>query len=709
MEDFMRHFTLLFALVFTSVNTFGQTFPKAKGQAQGTYQTIERVQVPNSGVTVTGDKAVLMEWDKYNMLVNPSFEHQTFSTGWTVNAGTASVNTTNFSDGVKSMSISLSGVTGDILTQCVTPAQKTTNIPMAAIMRVNSSLTNLQVCSVIGSAEQQCVPTSAAANWAQTIATMNGIDSSQYCVKLKSTSSATGTVLVDEGYVGRNLNISTSSVPYFVGSIRWNGTAGCSWSFTGSTVSNFPAQASCPTPSTTGSVTAPGTKIPAAVLPNAGAGTYVIYGRGFAYGTSGTEVRLRFSDGTNNTATSTFYGSGGTLVSGGGWNGEVTLTSAVANWTIQAQGGNVGGTSVVIDNTSTVSSQNFEIAIYKYPSSEQVSRVNLPVLPTVTRFLSGSGNYTAPAGVTHIKVRMVGGGGGGGGSGTAGSGAGTAGGNTTFGSSLLTANGGNFGTRGSQAPNGAGGTATVNAPAVTIVAATGSNGGEACNMNTANLFVQGGYGGPSAFGGSGGAAYAEGGQNGATNTGSGGAGGGSSSGAGTVCGGGGGAGGYLEAFIANPSGAYAYSVGAAGSGGAAGTGGFIGGAGGSGIIIIEEYYQGMYTPLVFQSVITSSNGINRIERAVSNTNCTSSPCSLTTSTPGITVTRTGTGAYVANFSPAFAAIPSCSGWSISQGNFVTVPYYDGGGTASTFPFHTIRPSTEGNFDSTFTITCVGPN
>ena len=64
--------------------------------------------------------------------------------------------------------------------------------------------------------------------------------------------------------------------------------------------------------------------------------------------------------------------------------------------------------------------------------------------PTVQTFLSGSGTYTAPTGPAplYIKVRAIGGGGGGGSGANGGSTNGGNGGNTTFGTSLLVANGG---------------------------------------------------------------------------------------------------------------------------------------------------------------------------------------------------------------------------------------------------------------------------
>lgn len=177
--------------------------------------------------------------------------------------------------------------------------------------------------------------------------------------------------------------------------------------------------------------------------------------------------------------------------------------------------------------------------------------------PTVVKFSSGSGSYTAPAGVVYLKVKLVGGGGGGGTSGTSASGvtAATAGAQTYFGASLLVANGGNGG--------GYGGTGS------------GAGGGGVSG------FGQGGPGGtPDA--------------NGVTpvaNTGGGGGGGGCNTATSNFSGPGGGAGGYIEAIVPNPSGSYSYSVGTGGVGSTAGTNGRTGGDGAAGYIEITEYYQ----------------------------------------------------------------------------------------------------------------------
>lgn len=210
--------------------------------------------------------------------------------------------------------------------------------------------------------------------------------------------------------------------------------------------------------------------------------------------------------------------------------------------------------------------------------------------PTATGTLtkaSGTGDATltfsqvlAPL---YLRVVIAGAGGGGsGGSATGGAGgAGSA--NTTFGSSLLTANFGSGGIA-AGASGGAGGSFTVSAPAVNVYSIAGTRGGDISGSSTNQAGAPGGLT-PLGGGGmiSGGTGIA-----GGTNSGSGGGGG---AGPGTGSGGsGGGAGGYIHAIITAPSATYAYAMGTGGAGGTAGTGS-AGGAGAAGYVEVTEFYQ----------------------------------------------------------------------------------------------------------------------
>lgn len=176
-----------------------------------------------------------------------------------------------------------------------------------------------------------------------------------------------------------------------------------------------------------------------------------------------------------------------------------------------------------------------------------------------------------------LKCMLLGAGAGGGGGGTSGAGTGGAGGDTTFGTSLLSAGGGSSST---------GGTASLGTGPVGIAVHGGDGSGGSSNVS----FPGGGFGAPSAlsgggsgiFNGAGIAAYA--------NSGAGGGGGGGNGTASNNGGFGGGAGAFIQAIITNILASYAWAVGAAGSAGSAGSNGSVGGAGGSGLLSIEEIY-----------------------------------------------------------------------------------------------------------------------
>jgi hypothetical protein len=216
--------------------------------------------------------------------------------------------------------------------------------------------------------------------------------------------------------------------------------------------------------------------------------------------------------------------------------------------------------------------------------STQVSHA----VPQVTTYTSGSGTYTTPTNAKYLYIKMVGGGGGGECSDSAGGpAAGGTGGTTTFGSSLLTCNGGVGG-----AYNGTndGGTATLNSPAVGLAVKGSAGASPGIGSPGGTIYLSGGMGGCSPFGGAGQNQWAtNNGQPAATNSGSGGGGAGNAT-VPAIPGGGGGSGGYVEAYITSPSSTYSYAIGAGGTGASAGTNGFAGGNGASGVIIITAFF-----------------------------------------------------------------------------------------------------------------------
>lgn len=186
-----------------------------------------------------------------------------------------------------------------------------------------------------------------------------------------------------------------------------------------------------------------------------------------------------------------------------------------------------------------------------------------------------------------IEIEMVGGGGAGGGGSTSGSGG--SGTSSLFGANILSASGGlgggnfNGGTSGGAAAGGGG--ATVNSPAISRIAMTGSTSAAGFTNSATTTTPSGSQGaaGPWGGAGNGGAALTAGGSA-AANSGSGGGGQGATSGTGSAAGGG--AGGYLKAVISNPATTYPYCIGSGGT-----PVGTAGGSGGSGVIVVTEHYQ----------------------------------------------------------------------------------------------------------------------
>jgi len=244
-----------------------------------------------------------------------------------------------------------------------------------------------------------------------------------------------------------------------------------------------------------------------------------------------------------------------------------------------------------LTNTQTTAGTWTSAGTYLEVGNQDSLCIGLP--PTVQTFNAGSTTYYTPAGCKRIDIEMVGAGGGGSVSGTASWNAGSPGTNTTtFGGTILVCNNGNGGSAasGGIASGGAGGTITINSPAIGNGTAGGAGGYGQYNGAGAP-YLTGGTGGQSAFGGGGVGTVGTNGGNATANTGSGGGGGGGNSTALLTTGAGGGAGGYIFATIVRPDSSYAIVVGTGGAGGTPiGTNGYLGGAGSDGRIRVTEYY-----------------------------------------------------------------------------------------------------------------------
>jgi len=428
------------------------------------------------------------------------------------------------------------------------------------------------------------------------------------------TTSASAGVSKYSVYAGIATNLSDVSQATLVGSAVIPTTANCIPLNSSATLAAFSTDTDCPGPTIVtnagpGVIQTTDTDLPQFTVNDLPAGTYEVTIIASAVQLlAGTAVILgAVSDGTDT------RGAIGCEIAQATANGCPINTTGVftytspGNRTFSFYGSVGGGGTIQLNNSSNQRQLTF--IIKRFPTSLQLAvNSNIPVLPTIQTFTSGSGTYTPPYGVSWIRVRMVGGGGGGGGSGTTHPDGG-AGGTTTFGSSLLTANGGS-GSNGYA--GGAGGTATISSPA-SGTSISGAFGNGVYANGGASQYPNGAPGGNSFFGGGGaGGAIAAAGGAGRTNSGAGGGGASGNNTGSELAGAGGGAGGYLEAIIKQPV-PVSYAIGSAGTAGSSG-GTAAGGAGGAGYIEVTENYQNQNVPLLVGSVTSATSGTEKIER-----------------------------------------------------------------------------------------------
>jgi len=515
--------------------------------------------------------------------------------------------------------------------------------------------------------------------------------------------SGTSSLNVANMNYGRATNIGTVSQARLLGGVKVTGCAG-SWqrAAAGSTLVAYTAQTGC-TYATFGSAVADtsfgSTQLPSIKFTSMPAGDYRIEYEGTigANGTNGTVQTNQFTDGTI-TAREISTTVEGPVATGmyPGISQSFTYTDPKSNVTWQLF-------SAVSDaNNTQVFGTTAKPGVFKvwyFPSSsQQAVTPEQQRAPTIQTLTSGT-TYTRPNGVTFLKIRMVGGGGGGaGGAQNSFGGAGGAGGNTTF-STFLTANGGSGG---ATHVGGSGGTATISSPAYGTALSGGSGGGGTSATLNVTPLPAGGTGASSPFGGAGGSRQQGVGFSAIANSGSGAGGGGIANTVNGGSGAGGGAGGYIEAIIPNPASTYSYSIPSGGTAGTAGTSGFAGGVGGSGFIEVTEYYS-QTAPILVGSVTSNSSGAERIERS----GMSSAGVASKQSTPNwISCTAQSSGSSTCTFAAnTFSATPVCMVNDIQTGSrYCAANTYSG--TTSFQVQCYVNGSTPDN--NAYDILCMGP-
>lgn len=255
---------------------------------------------------VDADRAEII--DK-NYLKNPGFENG--KAGWTASGGTFNIVTS----GSNFQGIGKASATWDSSSAGQTFTAAAFTIPNG--LAGNNGLFRCKVMTPSGTAthtmgvwdgstlvDSITIPSSPTAQYVE-IPRPFGAAGTTATIRFTSVASNEPLISVDDCSIGQNIHLfNMPPQARKLGSIHWAGTASCFWTSTSTSFANFSADADCPTPTVTGILTAPGTKIPAFGIPSLPKGTlFLVASAGFDKSAATTAaVSYRFSDGTNSSS-----------------------------------------------------------------------------------------------------------------------------------------------------------------------------------------------------------------------------------------------------------------------------------------------------------------------------------------------------------------------------------------------------------------------
>ena len=332
MKKILIGFLALVLLFNFTENAMTQGDPAARmrGLKQTLYSLGASIFAPNKQITKVSGVSSLIETGNTNLLENPSFEHQTYDTGWTCSAagdGVISEESSNVLDGSTSIQVDTTADNFECYqdsTLYVGQIALGSGIQGIASVWLRGTDTTVQVCARQAgtTSSTDCVTINASVDqWIEyTVpfvfgATSNGIS-------IKGTA-GTGTTYIDAAQVSimpasKMPEISQAQIAveaYFAG------TANCLWSRASATLGAYTADADCPGPTIVreyvGDAQTTDVDLPEVTINNLPAGRYKATFIGEFYSLSaGSSMALAINDGTTTCAAQPgVYGTSGSGIS----------------------------------------------------------------------------------------------------------------------------------------------------------------------------------------------------------------------------------------------------------------------------------------------------------------------------------------------------------------------------------------------------------
>jgi hypothetical protein len=312
-----------------------------------------------------------------NLLSNPGFEAG--KAGWTASGGTFVTTSTaankylGNSAGSWDSSSASQTLTSNSVTVTSAGGLSSANITGGCYFKVAGAYTGKVQLFDGTNVLSEATITNNTAGFTPTYVTGAAPVSGTVSLRVISVASNEPIVYSDDCYLGRadGFNLFQVSQASIVGTINWANTASCSWATTSASFANFSADSDCPTPTVTGALSAPATKIPGFDYNNMPTGDYMFVATGSCNTNSTTgQAALQYSDGTNTFGNTQFSG---TSVCSGAVIGRFNYNTSGSR-SFQFQGRITAGT-LNIENDSNA--ESLTITVYRFPtSSETAARVD---------------------------------------------------------------------------------------------------------------------------------------------------------------------------------------------------------------------------------------------------------------------------------------------------------------------------------------------
>ena len=307
----MKFLTLIFFMIMAMSESFAGLPPTTLGSQNGGKATTFNFQVPKKQATKVNG-ASLIETGNKNILENPSFEHQTASTGWNLSLGMLILRTSESIDGPRHLELSLSGESLEFYQDSTIGYDAFSDgVQGLAYIYVKTALSNIYVCARNAGVREhinKCVPVTSNNKWGlyKVPFILGGTSNGVGVYSLDTSGNAvavTGSVKVDDAFVGAQDLKQDVDQSRIAGESFFAGTASAVCSRTSTTLGSFSCDAAFPGPTiaippSMGQWQTTDANLPRQTINNLPAGTYKATFHAISYLATGGSASLSITDGS---------------------------------------------------------------------------------------------------------------------------------------------------------------------------------------------------------------------------------------------------------------------------------------------------------------------------------------------------------------------------------------------------------------------------